>query len=108
MALVQGVIDLEVEIDARGKVTSAKAIGGNPILLRASEANVRDWTFLIPSHLDKFPVKHNITYIYKLVGVRAVNPGCPSVVLRLPDRVEITARPPILNPDREKVPRGEM
>src|SRR2546430_8845439 len=43
MALLQGSINIDIEIGSNGKVISANAIGGDPILLRAAENNIRLW-----------------------------------------------------------------
>jgi hypothetical protein len=97
-ALLQGEITVEIEIGKDGRVLSAKASGGNEILLRATEKNISAWTFGLTSETKSFPVKHTIIYVYKLVGERTRDTGCTSVVFHLPDRIEISARPPTITP----------
>lgn len=42
---IQGVVYVEATVDAGGKVSAAKAVGGNIILAPAAEDSVRKWTF---------------------------------------------------------------
>ena len=42
---IMGAVKVEATIDAEGKVTDAKAIGGNSMLVAAAEAAVRQWKF---------------------------------------------------------------
>lgn len=102
MALLQGSVRVDIEIGPDGKVLLAKGSGGDPILLRAAENNVSRWSFVVASEVKDFPLKHTVIYLYKIQGERVVNPECPTVVLHLPDRVEITAQPPTLYPGRAK------
>lgn len=102
VALLEGSVRVDLEIAADGKVLTAKSSGGDKILLRAAENNVRRWSFVVPSEVKDFPLKHTMTYVYKIQGKRVVNPECPTVVLHLPDRIEIIAQPPILYPGSGK------
>jgi TonB family protein len=99
MAKLQGSVRVEIEISTDGRVISAKASGGDPILLRAAEANIRLWTFQASDDQTENPIKHTIIFEYKVVGERVAFPNCPAVQLHLPDRVEISTQPPLLNPD---------
>ena len=96
-AKLEGSVPVEIEINADGKVISAKGKGGDPILQRAAEENIRLWTFQPSEDHTQNPVKHTIIFDYKIVGKRVAIPSCPAVLLHLPDRVEISAQPPLLN-----------
>ncbi len=62
--------------------------------MRATEDNVRQWTFGPFPKGRKFPVKHKIVYTYKLEGKPAYNDAVLTVVFDLPDQVQITTNPP--------------
>lgn len=95
MARLQGPVTIEIEIGEDGKVVSAKASGVHRLLERASEENIRQWTFR-PATLTGSPISRQlrITYTYKLVGKEQYDDPPPYVVFDLPHRVEITSRPP--------------
>jgi TonB family protein len=78
VALIQGEVTVEIEIDRDGRVISARALGGDPTLVRSTELNVSEWTFGLTSEPKSFPVKHTITYAYKLLGKRTRDTGCTS------------------------------
>ena len=42
---IQGAVDVEIEIDSQGKVSSAFAISGHPLLKESAEKNIRTWRF---------------------------------------------------------------
>jgi len=44
-AQIQGAVDVEIEIDSQGKVSSAFAISGHPLLKESAEKNIRTWRF---------------------------------------------------------------
>ena len=90
MARLQGSVSIEIEIGADGKVASAKAAGGDPILQRAAEKNLRLWRFDSPRDAKNLPLRHSIVYVYKLVDAYM---KCPDIVFHLPDRVEISEEP---------------
>jgi TonB family protein len=96
MARLQGSVSVDIEISADGKVVSAKATGGDPILQRAAEKNIRLWTFDFTTGVKKFPLKHTVVYIYRMAHVYT---KCPDVVFHLPDRVEISEEPAALEPN---------
>jgi len=97
MAQLEGAVTVEVEIGADGRVTSAKSTGGHAILQRAAEENARLWTFGVITNGGEFPIRHTIIFDYKIVGNRVAYPDCPQVVLHLPNSVEITSQPPLVN-----------
>jgi len=92
MARLEGIVNVQVEIRADGKVISATGSGANDLLNRASEENVREWLFGRDFH--EGISKQTITYIYKLQGKEEYYDSSPVVVLDLPCRVEITGHPP--------------
>jgi TonB family protein len=96
-AKLEGSVPVEIENNSDGKVISAKGKGGDPILQRAAEENIRLWTFRPSEDHMQNPVKHTVIFDYKIVGERVARPSCPAVLLHLPDRVEISAQPPQLN-----------
>jgi TonB family protein len=101
MAKLEGSVTVEIEINADGKVTSAKAAGADPILQRAAETNIRLWTFGSRTESADSPQKHTVVYVYKLTKEYM---RCAQVILHLPDRVEISQEPPKIVPatDSEK------
>lgn len=44
-AQIQGVVEVEIEINSQGKVSSASAISGHPLLKQSAEKNIRSWRF---------------------------------------------------------------
>jgi TonB family protein len=95
MARLQGTVTIEVEIGRDGKVVEAKAHGAHPLLQRESEKNLRQWTFHAePGAPDSVMTHATITYVYKLGGKEMYHQPVPTVVMNLPDRVEITTNPP--------------
>jgi TonB family protein len=94
MARLQGSVTVDVEINGKGEVVSARASGGDPILQRAAEGNARLWTYGLAPQSGSFPLKHTVTYVYVL----AREGGCPKVEFNLPDRVQISQAPSELQP----------
>lgn len=97
MANLQGSIKVAIEINDQGTVQSAKASGGNPILLREVERNAKQWTFRFLPDEPKSPHGLTVTYVFKLQGEPVDHPRSPMVVFHLPDTVEITAERPKVN-----------
>jgi len=64
---VQGVVSVQVVIDEKGKVISAKAVSGNPMLVPAAQQAAYGARFS-PTILDDVPVKVSgvITYNFTL------------------------------------------
>lgn len=90
---LEGMVKVDVEIGATGKVIKARGIGDQRILNRVAEENVRKWTFCPMSK----PIKITITYVYRLTGKPSHEGGTKRVILDLPDRVEIIAQPLLPN-----------
>ena len=63
---LQGSINIQVLIDENGKVVSAKALSGHPILVRAAEAAAMQAKFS-PTLLSNQPVKVSGVIIYNFV-----------------------------------------
>ncbi|MGH9754868.1 MAG: energy transducer TonB [Blastocatellia bacterium] len=61
-----GDVQVEIVIDEQGRVISAKAISGHPVLRSAAEDAARKWTFK-PTLLDKKPVKQPGVLTFKFV-----------------------------------------
>jgi TonB family protein len=58
---VSGTVNIEATVDADGKVSSAKALSGNPLLAPAAEDAVRKWRFEPGQGPSKVPVVINFT-----------------------------------------------
>ncbi len=71
-ARIQGETSVAIEIDADGKVTTAKASTGHPLLKRAAEDNIWNWTFQRPA---KAPITRTVVYEYEIEG-KAVEKAC--------------------------------
>jgi TonB family protein len=56
---IEGVVNIEAAVDADGKVNSARAVGGNPILAPAAEDAVRKWKFESGSGVSNVKVDVN-------------------------------------------------
>jgi TonB family protein len=59
-----GTIDVSVKIGKDGKVTSATALNGHPLLRKACENAAKEWTFTSDSNSDEHEVK--ITFLLRL------------------------------------------
>ncbi len=101
MARIQGSIGIDLEIGRDGKVLSAKALGGDGLLKQESVNNVRLWSFAPPGGKE-FPIKHRITYEYRLRGDPVSYNPIPTVRFNLPDHVQITTKPMALETDRSE------
>ena len=58
-----GAVRVQVSIDENGKVTSAKAVSGHPLLRDAAERSARNAKFS-PTYLSKVPVKVTGIIVY--------------------------------------------
>ena len=94
LASLQGSVSMELEIDRKGKVQFLKASGADPLLLKASEKNIRLWTFGPFAEGTAFPVRLKVQYAYRFEGEPDDKFLPPRVVITIPDRVEIVVRPP--------------
>jgi len=113
LASLQGRVLLELEIDKNGRVQSVKASGSHPLLRDESEKNIRQWTFQSFRDPSSFPVRLKVQYVYRFEGESEDELSPPRVVITVPDKVEIVARPPghicVLYGDkaRDSQPRSE-
>ena len=59
-AQIQGAVDVEIEIDSQGKVSSASATSGHPLLKQPAEKNIRTWRFdtSSPDNLRRLKVRY--------------------------------------------------
>lgn len=93
MARVEGAVTVEAKIDKDGRVISIRSSGGQELLQRASEQNIRQWAFS-PGPPGKMGWSEvTIRYVYKLKGSENYYDATSDVTIDLPDRIEITARP---------------
>lgn len=91
---IQGKVEVQIGIGVDGKVIFANGWGGPPVLIRAAEANVRQWTFGPFPPKSEFPMYHYVTYIFRLEGhPTEVAPQPPDIKTDLPNRIEIIANP---------------
>jgi TonB family protein len=58
---VSGAVKIEATVDAEGKVTNAKAVNGNLILVPAAEDAVRKWRFAPGTGTSKVEVEINFS-----------------------------------------------
>ena len=99
MARVQGSVRVEVEIDSTGKVVSAEPVyppgapKGLKLLGPHAAKNVSTWQFSVPTDEKTFPLRHSLTYVYKLYGKETYGFHCPTVTLHAADLLEIVTPP---------------
>ena len=98
MALIQGGVNVTVEIGEDGRVLTATG-SGPPILVRAAEANARSWVFGFSRRPRRFPVRWRLFYTYKLRETAVDYPVCPTVVFHPPHHVDIETTPPHVEPE---------
>jgi TonB family protein len=92
-ARVQGEIKVDVEIDREGYVISAKSRGGEKLLAREAERNVRTWRFGCLEKLSNTTIKHTVTYEFRLEGEPVPYQPRPRVSFYLPTSVRIVTQP---------------
>jgi hypothetical protein len=66
---------------------------GLKLLAPYAAKNVATWHFSVSSDEKAFPVKHSLTYLYKLQGKAGFR--CPTVTLHGADWVEIVTPPSV-------------
>ncbi len=99
LAGIQGSVRVDVEINSTGKVVSAEAAyppgapKGLKLLGSYAAKNVATWPFFVSTDQKTFPLKHRVTYVYKLQGKETIEIPCPTVTLHTADRVEIVMPP---------------
>jgi TonB family protein len=93
MANIHGTIVIYVKTDSAGKVISAVAKGGPPLLVRAAVENVKTWRFSGPS-------EQTITYDFKVDGTAGRDDAFyryGMIIFHPPNAVEIIAPPPVID-----------
>jgi len=97
---IQGTVEVQIAIGADGKVTFANGSGRRYVLVRAAEANVRQWVFGSFPPRSGFPMYRWVTYVFRLEGnPTEIATQPPTVRTDLPDRIEIVATP--VHPNEE-------
>ncbi|HEX6504070.1 MAG TPA: energy transducer TonB [Terriglobales bacterium] len=86
MARIEGTVGMEVTTDGMA-VTNITASGAHKLLLDAAEHNVRTWKF----YRHK-PQTFRVTFTYKLEKPEVFGFVNPTVLLELPNRVEIRTK----------------
>jgi hypothetical protein len=87
-AKVQGVVHVKVTTDG-AKVLIAQAEDGHRLLAAAAEENARTWRFARHE-----PTSFTVTYRYLLDA--GADPNNPTVTLRFPTEVDISAAPLVI------------
>lgn len=94
VAHISGVVVLTVTIDAGGRVLTAEAADGPPLLVAVAIRNVQSWTFDRPAAA---PFAETFVYDFRINGEAPQEGECtdPSsrVTFDLPNRVTIERRP---------------
>ena len=88
-ARVQGEVKLHVQLGPDGRVVSAEAVSGPPILADAARANIKTWLFESPGHGEL-----DVSYEFRLERPAVSYLPRSKVILDLPDRVLIVSRLP--------------
>jgi len=86
-----GDIQVDVEIDKAGKVSSAHVVSGHPLLRKASEEAARRWQFA-PAVNDEKRRKIQLTFAFRIVDKKAPRADVTSVFFP-PYRVEVRNEP---------------
>jgi hypothetical protein len=93
----QGTVKLKLLISADGRVVDAVSLGDevnpkpNGLLLLASIAAVKTWTFGCFNCAAGAEYEHSLTFVYKLEG--APGSGPTTIVMDLPNEVTVTSAP---------------
>jgi TonB-like protein len=102
-AHVEGVVHLKISTDGH-RVTTVEVQDGTKLLAVPAQDNVKTWQF---SPHD--PTTFVVTYRYKLVAQAKGDTSIPSVLLRLPTDVEVSAMPrETVDPAPDKTPTATM
>lgn len=92
IARVQGTVQLEVTTDG-DSIKNVTATGAQQLLLSAAEANVKTWTFY-----KHKPQSFTVTFVYKLEAPEVYGSVNPTVLIELPNRVEVRTKMPMPMP----------
>jgi hypothetical protein len=91
-ARIDGTVQVEVTTDGTS-ITKIATSGAHKMLLDAAEQNVRTWKLYKHN-----PQRFTVTFIYKLESPEAYGLVNPTVLLELPNRVEIRTKMPLAMP----------
>jgi TonB family protein len=91
---LQGSVRVDFKIGPSGEVLLVRGSGADKVLLRSSEENIRQWTFVPPSVVADSSSPHHIVYVYKLTGAAEYYDSPPTITVDLPDKIEIVGHPP--------------
>jgi hypothetical protein len=90
---IQGSLLLTACFGSDGKVISVGGNGGNPVLVKAAEENLRQWVFGSLPPAGEYPMCYTVEYAYKLEGTPVAEIAPSFVRVNLPERVEIVGHP---------------
>jgi TonB family protein len=90
-AQFQGEVDVEIEIDSQGNVSSAAAVSGHPILKQAAEKNIRAWKFDASSSDGR---RLKVGYKFTLELPKTYYPPETHSLFDLPTRVTVISKLP--------------
>ena len=88
VAQIAGTVQVEVTTDGNA-ITKVSATGAHKLLQEAAEQNVRAWRFY--SHK---PQTFTVTFVYKVEGPEVFGDVNPTVLLELPNHVEVRTKMP--------------
>jgi len=95
-AYVQGDVTVNLQVSADGKVITASAVAGPPMLRQEAERNARLWQFAE----SRSEYRIEILYRFKLEGQKVNYVPQPRVEFDLPSTVTVTTEPMEPQPSR--------
>jgi hypothetical protein len=105
-ARLQGMFAAHLTISAAGSVISAESTtdnrlrGEHPLLQRATEKAIRNWTFLCLKCAPDEPYDHTLIFVYKLEGEETKSSESTMAMIS-PNKIQIVAPAP--NPIMDNV-----
>jgi TonB family protein len=90
-ARAEGRIIVEIKMDAAGKVISARAFEGHPLLRKVAEKAAERWQFA-PVSSDTKDLTARLTFVFKI----AAKGEETEITFRPPYQVEMTIKPPVV------------
>ena len=91
-ARIEGTVQVMVTTDG-ASITKVTASGAHNLLLQAAEKNVRTWMFFRHK-----PQTFTVSFVYKLESPEVYGFVNPTLLLELPNRVEIRSKMPMTMP----------
>jgi hypothetical protein len=96
MALIQGVVEVDVVFGSDGKVLNATATGKQVLLNKYAESSVREWVFGCLKRECTSEEKARVVFEYKIEGEPVEYKPCPRVIAtQHPARVLIVTKPSV-------------